>query len=1007
MIDPPVLETSQSADSVGAHHRVHVSVTALGTNSGSTRRAADQIVAYLEGDLGLEAVPAPVEVDGEPRVAGYFADSAEAPGEWVGETAVELGLRGEVDAGAFRRILLGQHPSTAEVLVSAQGSAGRTDRRPSRVPHSESLSTSEVAVLAGVDRSYVQRLLKRTESAMEGGDELEGKAFLVGWRSTDGSWRVSADEAQRFAESRRAARVVMAYDVTFSVPKSVSIIWAQGNDEVRAQVDAAVDASVRAGMDYLERHGLGVRNGGRVVKGSGLVAASYRHNTNRALEPQIHHHVVVANMTQSPRGWRAVDSRRLFAHATTAGYLGGAELRRQLSARLGVGWEEPNRGLADVLGVSRETIMSMSSRRKDVLSLAGELGFDSAKARQTAALASRPDKLGSVDAEILGRRWSALLANNGFSRDDLDKLRQHQTQPWTGLDAVRLFEFLGSPEGVTEQAAVFDRRDVIQAVAVFANNRLDAVGIERVADNWLRSDAVVALAPDRADESTAEVDGFEMTLFSTPEMVELEQRVINLHANGDLIAGVVDPLLVESAITNSPVELGADQAAMVRAITTSGEQFQAVVGRAGSGKTTAITAAAEAWQADGYRVLGAAPFGDAARKLETETGLRSWTLEGLLTRVETSPQPFLDANTVVIVDEASTIGNRQLDRLYRYASDAGSVVRTIGDPKQHQSVEAGGLWNHLTEQFPEPTPVLETNRRQVGPDMAEVRLAVDEYRAGLVSSAMRRLDGDGRVVTAGSWEELLDVMAADWLTDHRQHLAGELEPSKMVAERNSDRHALNRRAQTLLRAEGVLHSPVAIGEQEFHVGDRVVAQVRNTDLVPEGADARRHVVNGSEGTVLAITNDPADEHGGPGLRVAFDGLGTIDVPHHFVAEEVGRGRGGGLTPAYAVTSFKAEGQTFRVGRNLAAPAGVNTEGMYVALTRGRRDQRTYTIDPALNRSAFPELPIMRDDRTAVEALIDGLNKPRGTGLASAANREAKRTVRRAERERPRPGPGLR
>ena len=339
---------------------------------------------------------------------------------------------------------------------------------------------------------------------------------------------------------------------------------------------------------------------------------------------------------------------------------------------------------------------------------------------------------------------------------------------------------------------------------------------------------------------------------------------------------------------------------------------------------------------------------------------------------------------MIVVDEASTIGNRQLDRLYRHAAEVGATVRTIGDPHQHQSVETGGLWKHLTTKFADDTPSLDVNRRQTGADMGQVRLALDEYRNGLITSAMQRLDDDSRIVTAPGWEELLDTMAADWFVDHQRHTAGKTIESKMIAERNSDRHALNERAQALLAEADLIGEPILIGDTRFHVGDRVVAQARNTELRADDAERRDHVINGSHGTVTAIkgTHRRAD------LVVEFDDLREITVPHDFIAEEVGPGRGGGLAPGYAVTSFKAEGQTYDTGRNLAAPGAVNTEGMYVALTRGRNDQRTYTIAPTDQAPEPPELPIVADERSALDALSDSLSRPRGADLASVADPHA-------------------
>ena len=123
-------------------------------------------------------------------------------------------------------------------------------------------------------------------------------------------------------------------------------------------------------------------------------------------------------------------------------------------------------------------------------------------------------------------------------------------------------------------------------------------------------------------------------------MLVIEQRVVETHTAGlDTRYGLVDAWKVEAALNESSTDLGADQAAMVRAICTSGDQFQAVIGRAGAGKTTALQAAVSAWDEAGYRVIGAAPFGEAARNLEAETGLRSYTLEGLLTRIRNRRRP--------------------------------------------------------------------------------------------------------------------------------------------------------------------------------------------------------------------------------------------------------------------------------------------------------------------------------------------------------------------------------
>lgn len=1001
---------------------MHVSVTTLGAAAGERRRAADQIVGYLEGkrqspERGVEhrrSRPGSMGPDTSPiadalarpgLAGGYYADAAEAPGRWrglgAGPDRYELGAT--VEPEAFRRVLLGQDPHTGRQLVAVQ----QPTAAPSSTAPRDKLTMPQAAAIVGVDDSYLRRIARQTagiralQAAAAAAGELrpELPATYLDAVKVKGRWLADRAEVERFAAQRREPQVVMGYDITWSAPKSVSMLYAGGDEALRQQIDAAIESAVSAGMSYLEAEGFHVRAGRGRERAGDMLAASYRHTTNRALEPQMHEHVVVANMATTATGQvRAVDARGLYAHATPAGYLAGAQLRYELR-QAGIAWGPTHKGLADVAGIERDEIMAMSSRRRDVLTLADELGFHTPQARQKAALASRPGKDTSVDRDELFDRWRQMLEALGIDHIRIAELTSHEpAKLWRPVDTERLFGHLAGAHGVTEQTAIFDRRDVIKAVAEHATDRLPAIEIVDLADQWLTSEAVIELdLTDRARRETIGTGAGQVSLspderrYSAPEMVAAEQRVIDWHRGGVRTGkALVDPARVEVAITatrtTKGIELGADQAAMVRGIMTSGDQFQAVRGLAGAGKTTAIVAAVEAWQDAGYTVLGAAPFAEAARTLEAETGLRSQTLEGLLHRIELAgdPRDVLGPSTVVIVDEASTIGSRQLHRLYRAAYNTGASVRTIGDPLQHQSVEAGGLWQHLTVAFADRTPVLDTNRRQSGPAMAEVRAALDQYRQGLIAAALERLDDDNRIVVAPTWDALLDQMTADWYLDHQRHGAGHSEASKMIAERNADRHALNRRAQQWLRSDGTLTGGIDIAEETFHVGDRIVAQRADRQLRrPDGAK-RDHVINGSQGTVVAIRGSRS----APDLEVDFDGLGPIRVPHRFVADEVGPGRGGGLTLGYAVTSYKAEGQTYAAGRSLAAPGTVGPEGMYVALTRGRHDLRIYSIAPADQALEPPELPIIPDPRDAREALADALGKHRGTDVATVADPDA-------------------
>ena len=381
-----------------------------------------------------------------------------------GEAKEHFDLGEEVDPEAFRRVLLGQDPRTGDQLLLANGSSGRARGHAHGLSSivgdpNEPLTASQVAEMAGVDASYVRRLANKTAQlrADQAEAPTDGRAipetphsYVEATKNEKGSWVIARGEAERFVGERSEPQMMLGFDITWSAPKSVSALYAQGTAEDRVAIDESLEA-VAAGMDYIEREGFRVRRDGKPEQASRMLAASYRHNTNRALEPQLHEHAVVANMAINSLGeTRAVDARGLFAHATTAGYLAGAEPRSQLAARLGVAWAAPHKGLADIDGVDREAIMAISSRRRALLSLADELGYITPKDRQKAALATRPSKARSVDGDELQERWREILTDAGFDPTAVETLRgRNELRLWSPTDTDELFGHLASHRGVS------------------------------------------------------------------------------------------------------------------------------------------------------------------------------------------------------------------------------------------------------------------------------------------------------------------------------------------------------------------------------------------------------------------------------------------------------------------------------------------------------------------------------------------------------------------------------
>jgi conjugative relaxase-like TrwC/TraI family protein len=170
-----------------------------------------------------------------------------------------------------------------------------------------------------------------------------------------------SDEAleRRLRDSRGEPKVV-GFDLTFSAPKSVSVLFAAGDEQTAGQLIAAHESAVRAALEYVEDTAVKVRRGqgGAIIEpGEGVIAAAYRHRMSRSLDPQLHTHVVCANVARGPDGrWTALDGRHLYEHAKTAGYLYQAHLRAEVRERLGLEWGPVTKGAAELRELPAEVL---------------------------------------------------------------------------------------------------------------------------------------------------------------------------------------------------------------------------------------------------------------------------------------------------------------------------------------------------------------------------------------------------------------------------------------------------------------------------------------------------------------------------------------------------------------------------------------------------------------------------------------------------------------------------
>ena len=1006
-----------------------VSVTPLGSRTGDAAGAAAKVVRYLEGHgrarSGRDPGPGPDLPAAAPTagVLGYYADSMAAPGIWMGQGLTGVRMSGLADSDQLQRVLLGQDPHTGEHLLAACGSAQRAHPNAVRAalvgPDDELLTLKEAAEALGVGSSYLRQQVLATDKVRArqarqaaAGEELSPlpPSYLDATQERPHApWKVERGELRRFAEEREKPSVVVGYDLTFSAPKSVSILWATATPAQQVAIEGAFTEAVRGAIRYLEEHGAHVRvsvpndNGkGHHLErqaATGLVAAGYLHDSSRALDPQLHFHVVVANMAEGPDGKvRALDGRSLYFQAKTASHLAAAELRHRLSMELGLAWQQVHRGLADVDGVPREAVVEMSQRARQIdehIDAMADHQPTSARGRQIAAYDTRAAKDGALDPDALRPAWAERLEVVGFDRQAIDRCYGRQRGPAvvTAEDRRQLFALMASPEGVTEHASTFDRRDVLQFVSDWAGDRLSADAIEDLADAWLLTPEIVPLDAARDDARRGDVirrsDGRRVSavgtdrLYTTRAMLAIEEAIDAAYVRGrDAQVPTVAPHRVE-AVLASRGHLGDDQVEMVRAITTSSARIQVVYGPAGSGKTTALEAAARAWELEGYNVIGGAVQGTAAEVVADKAQVVPATVASVLWRVAAG-DGSINERTKILVDECSALGNRDFRNLARVAEETGAALVLIGDPAQHTAVAAGGAWRRLLSAYPDEIARLHEVRRQKGPEMADVREALAHWRAGDVDTAVNVLDHHGRVIAATDRDQLMATVVDDWYADGLRRRANpELPRSSMMTDRHRERRELNALARQRLAADGTLHGPVLrAGDLEFQAGDEVMALEQDRDLRPAGRSRRGDFVHTAERGVVLDVRLPHGRHEGS-LVVDFERRGPIEVPMEYLTRPLERGITGGLAHSYALTTHAAQGDTYDAARPIATDAS-SSKSIYVGITRAEHDIRLYVVfqdELSPSPSAHPEMPRLAPEGSALTAVVNQIKDDRDELLA--------------------------
>ena len=451
-------------------------------------------------------------------------------------------------------------------------------------------------------------------------------------------------------------------DVTLSAPKSVSLMAMVGGDE---RIVEAHDKAVTATLGWIEKNAVETRMRGPATGamirtgGQKTVAALFRHDTSRNLDPQLHTHAVVANMVQGEDGkWRTMVDDGLFKGKMAIGAIYRAELAQGLKG-LGYGIEKIHAdGRFEIEGVPREVIDAFSTRRAEIEAAMAERGMGESKDNPhlaaRAALMTRAAKR-DIDRGELGRSWQRQAKGLGFSAS---KVCAQARKAERGLLGPDLF---AGPGYVAGDAAAWVVGHLAERQSVFGHADLLAATLAREPGAVTVDAAGRAIAALEREGSLHAARGLDHGRYWTTDaaMARESEIIALMRAGQGAEKTVMRRWMAETKLHRDRLNEGQKEA--VKTILASKDRVVAVQGYAGTGKTTMLK-----------RLRALAAFGD-------DNGYTPMTAAEAQTHADRGWQRWVPVVDALAALEAAPVPQQQVVTLPAVSVSAGADVTEGGD----------------------------------------------------------------------------------------------------------------------------------------------------------------------------------------------------------------------------------------------------------------------------------------------------------------------------------------
>lgn len=769
------------------------------------------------------------------------------------------------------------------------------------------------------------------------------RRLFSGYHPTEGTGPKDPPKAGALVQNAGRENRRAGFDLTFSLPKSLSVIWSQASQELRDRIERLCEEAVRETFDFIQDQFGYARTGkagqGKMIQ-SDLVCATFLHGTSRAAEPQLHWHTTLINLARGVDGkWRTLDPKPIFKNKMLLGAIFRSKVAHKFHREFGL---RANRkgNCFDFAGVPQKAMDAHSTRAKEIRADMKAKGRVGAVAAARSTLETRGNKKHLPRTELL-EQWRAVNALHGFDDRALERLLYPVETDYARLVPEILITALKNIENKRNHFTAHDF--MREALYVAPEYGVAFEHLQQPLEEFLHLSPEIVPIPNKQR-------------YTTRNLLELEHKMLrNLgKIHGRRGVQVSDEQFIKLIADHK--HLTDEQREAVRHLLLNDSAIRVVQGYAGTGKTTMLRTAVQGWQKAGFNVVGACFTGAAAEVLEQEIGvpcdtinmtladfndsladiLKRWgkhsfkqlfrAARGRKTYAYRRPKPVdINARTVVLIDEAGMVNTRHMQMLMEWAEKNNATLVLTGDEAQLHAVEGG-------------SPLHSISKRVGCAMMTDIKRQTDYWACaasyylarGEVLKAMELYDQRHLLRVDEDVDASLKRLVDEW----EHHSYDCTDRNRILTLTNDLAHEANQMAQERLLARGLLNPKKKrvitdrtdsgnVYSSNVHVGDRILF-TQNSRVW----DVR----NGMTGTVLGFTYT-TKQRPQEVLKVRLDSGRVVKVPLTFQHMRLG----------YASTVHKAQGGTFDQTFTLIAGGYHNLPTSYVMGTRSRLATHLYTV----------------------------------------------------------------